>query len=249
MAKQTSKKEKKASKKKVAGSARRKAAAPKRKGATKTVAKKKKKKVAPKAKQAPRRKVAAKKKAKAKSTPKAKARSVSTRKTRGPKAAKRKPAARHPPLNLRRFRQRLRARQAELLQAYISTKVDSRSREIDGTEDYIDYAVSSYDREFLLSLTELEQNQLTLVEAALKRLDAREFGLCTQCEQAIPTKRLEVQPWAQYCLRCQELADQGLAIDDDDLPSDEDEGEQRKDAESDLEEDELPDEDRLAGGS
>ncbi len=223
MAKQTSKK-KKASKKEVARSTTRKAVAPKRKSKAKTVAKKKR--VVSKAKHAPRRKVTAKQKKKAKAAPKANGTSsktaASARKTRSARTVKRKPAARHPPLDLRRFRQRLRERQSELLQAYISTTVDSRSRQIDGTEDYIDYAVSSYDREFLLSLTELEQNQLALVEAALKRLDAKEFGLCTQCERPIPTKRLEVQPWARYCLRCQEVADQRLAGDDD-FPSDEDE--------------------------
>ncbi len=245
MVKKTSKKQK-SSKKKVAKTA---------KGKTKTVAKKKKKRVVSKAKHAPRKKVATKKKKKkAKAKPKTNRTSSKTAasapKTRGAKTVKRKPAVRHPPLDLRRFRRRLRERQSELLQAYISTKVDSRSREIDGTEDYIDYAVSSYDREFLLSLTELEQNQLALVEAALKRLDAKEFGFCTQCERAIPAKRLEVQPWARYCLRCQELADQGLAGDDD-FPSDEDEEEPVKqpvDADIDPENDEVHDDNRLVEG-
>jgi DnaK suppressor protein len=244
MAKQSSRKQKASKKKtKVARAAPRKAAAAKRKGKAKTVAKKTKKKVVSKAKAkaAPRNNVAAKKKAK--STTKG-----SERKTRGAKTAKRKPAARHPPLDLRRFRRQLRERRSELVQAYISTKVDSRSREIDGTEDYIDYAVSSYDREFLLSLTELEQNQLTLVEAALKRLDAREFGLCTQCECPIPTKRLEVQPWARYCLRCQELAEQGLIGDDGSEDDEDDEVDKQSDVDSDFEGDEAHDDDRLAGG-
>ncbi len=236
MTKQTSRK-KKASKKKVARSTTRKAAAPKGKGKAKTVAKKKR--VVSKAKHAPR----AKQNKKAKAAPKANGTSsktaASARKTRSARTVKRKPAARHPPLDLRRFRQRLRERQSELLQAYISTTDDSRSRQIDGTEDYIDYAVSSYDREFLLSLTELEQNQLALVEAALKRLDANEFGLCTQCERPIPTKRLEVQPWARYCLRCQEVTDQRLAGDDDE----EDEGN-----DIDPEDDEAHDDNRLVEG-
>ena len=247
MAKQTSKK-KKASKKKVARSTTRKAAAPKGKGKAKTVAKKKR--VVSKAKHAPR----AKQNKKAKAAPKANGTSsktaASARKTRGARTVKRKPAARHSPLDLRRLRQRLRERQSELLQAYISTTVDSRSRQIDGTEDYIDYAVSSYDREFLLSLTELEQNQLALVEAALKRLDANEFGLCTQCERPIPTKRLEVQPWARYCLRCQEVTDQRLAGDDD-VPSDEDEedeGNEQIDADIDPEDDEAYDDNLLVEG-
>ena len=241
MAKQTAKKTKKASKKKkVARRPAGRAAAPKPKRKAKTVSEKK---TVSKAKQAPRRKVAAKPKKKVKAAAKARA-----PKTSRARSAKRKPVARHPPLDLRRFRRRLLERQAELLQAYISTKVDSRSREIDGTEDYIDYAVSSYDREFLLSLTELEQNQLSLVEAAIKRLDAREFGLCTQCERPIPTKRLEVQPWARYCLRCQELADQGLAGDSDFDEDEEGQGKKQIDADIDPEDDEAHDEHRLVEG-
>lgn len=141
-------------------------------------------------------------------------------------AAKRVRKKTRPPLDLPRFRQRLLQTREELVQAYNSAKGDSRDRQSDGTEDYIDYAVSSYDREFLLSLTELEQKQLMLVEEALERIKRKkgEYGRCAQCDQEIPAKRLEVQPWARYCLRCQELDEQGLLVDDDsDADSDSDE--------------------------
>ena len=234
----------KASKKKTAKASKKKA---KTRGAKAAVKKKKKTVSKSKPKAAPRSKAAARKKTK-EAVPKS---SVSGgRSKRAPRSAKPKPAQRRPPLNLARFRSRLRARQAELLQAYISTKVDSRSREVDGTEDYIDYAVSSYAREFLLSLTEMEQNQLTLVEDALKRLDARRFGLCTQCERPIPTKRLEVQPWARYCLRCQEIADRGLSGDDMDFPSDDDERPDRPATQAgvEFEDEESGEDDRLVEG-
>lgn len=147
-------------------------------------------------------------KAKSKAKTKAKTKTKTKTKVKVKVKVKRKP--RRPPLDLARFRRELRERQTEMLNAYMSAKGDSRSRESDGTEDYIDYAVSSYDREFLLSLTELERAQLNLVEEALQRIDRGRFGLCVQCERVIPTKRLEVQPWARYCLHCQELADSGL---------------------------------------
>jgi DnaK suppressor protein len=148
-------------------------------------------------------------------------------------------------LDLRAFRERLLAKQAELLQAYNSVKGDTRTRQNDGSEDYIDYAVSSYDREFLLSLTELEKNQLLLVEEALLRIARGEFGACSQCGKPIPPKRLEVQPWASYCLACQELVDQGVASDGVEDLSDEDEeadvsvDDAEEDAEEDIEADEA----------
>ncbi len=174
-----------------------------------------------------------------------------TKRTRPPRSK----SSKQPTLNLQAFRQRLREKQADLLEAYLSTKGDSRTRESDGTEDYIDYAVSSYDREFLLSLTELEQNQLRLVEEALGRIDRGGFGLCTQCERGIPAKRLEVQPWARYCLRCQELADSGMTEETFELPADDEEfepAEEEREGEievdDDVDDEEPDDGDRLIGG-
>jgi len=160
-----------------------------------------------------------------------------------------KKAKHRPPLNLRAFRSQLERLHGELMQTYINVKGDSRSRESDGTEDYIDYAVSSYDREFLLSLTELERGRLSQVDDALKRIGQGQYGSCTQCAKLIPTKRLEVQPWARYCVRCQELADSGLADDDPGFPSAEDEGDPLDDDEIEADdEDGVEEESQLIGG-
>lgn len=41
--------------------------------------------------------------------------------------------------------------------------------------------------------------------AALKRLrdDPEDFGLCADCEEEIPLKRLQAMPWAERCVGCQ----------------------------------------------
>ena len=182
----------------------------------------------------------------AKKKPVAKAKTSKKKVTTKPKVTKKKAAAKKKPrksqLDLRRFGRMLREKQSELLQAYLSAKGHSRAQESDGTEDYIDYAVSSYSREFLLSLSELERTQLSLVEEALERIKAGAFGLCVKCERIIPVKRIEVQPWARYCLHCQELADSGLTeeFDADDEDSDGDSLE--------LDDDDGADEERLVGG-
>lgn len=164
------------------------------------------------------KKETAKKSLPAKRAPKS---SAAVRKPQGKTAA---PSRALHPKKLDEFREQLLLRHRELMQAYTSAKGDSRSRQDDGTEDYIDYAVSSYDREFLLSLTEMEQRELMLVEDALRRLERGEFGNCMQCGKQIPAKRLEVQPWARYCVSCQELEDRGL-LERSELDADEDETE------------------------
>jgi DnaK suppressor protein len=107
------------------------------------------------------------------------------------------------------FRDLLLRKQRDQMQQYSISKGDSEGSLDNGTEDYIDYAVNSYAREFLLSLTEMDRKQLVMIEEALRRIDRGEYGNCQQCGAVIPRKRLEVQPWARYCITCQELEEQG----------------------------------------
>lgn len=108
------------------------------------------------------------------------------------------------------FRQILEKRRDELTRGYRRDVSKSLSDVDDGIEDYVDYAVSSYTKEFLLSLSDLERRQLHLVERALRRLEEGDFGVCQECGEEINEKRLEAVPWARHCIRCQELEEQGL---------------------------------------
>jgi RNA polymerase-binding protein DksA len=46
-------------------------------------------------------------------------------------------------------------------------------------------------------------DELAQVEAALQRLDAGSYGNCADCDEPIPLARLQVQPAALRCARCQ----------------------------------------------
>lgn len=46
--------------------------------------------------------------------------------------------------------------------------------------------------------------QIRQVEEALDRLELKEYGACLRCGSTIPAKRLQVIPWARYCVPCQE---------------------------------------------
>ncbi|HEX5044297.1 MAG TPA: TraR/DksA family transcriptional regulator [Candidatus Polarisedimenticolaceae bacterium] len=165
---------------------------------------------------------------------------------------------------MEKYRVALLAKQRELTDAYATVKGESREAPGgDGTEDYIDYAVNSYAKEFLLSLTELDRKQLILVEDALRRIDRGEYGRCMQCGDPINPKRLEVQPWARHCVRCQELEEQGLLpqygshssgepLDDDEEEGPEEEFEEveaEEEEEVDLEVDTIPLEDEPGAGA
>ncbi len=85
-----------------------------------------------------------------------------------------------------------------------ANRTDQTGIETDVAQDLADKAESSYTKEFLLSLTDSEREQLLQLDDALKILDKGEFGTCQICGQAISKKRLEALPWAATCISCQQ---------------------------------------------
>ncbi len=81
---------------------------------------------------------------------------------------------------------------------------DSMEVESDIAQDLVDKAESSYTKEFLLSLSDAEREQLSLIDAALQRLETKEFGNCQMCGRPIGKKRLAALPWTPYCIHCQQ---------------------------------------------
>ncbi|MFZ1814710.1 MAG: TraR/DksA C4-type zinc finger protein [Rhizobiaceae bacterium] len=46
------------------------------------------------------------------------------------------------------------------------------------------------------------QNELARIELALRRIDAGDYGYCTQCDDEIAPGRLEIDPMAERCIKC-----------------------------------------------
>ena len=69
-----------------------------------------------------------------------------------------------------------------------------------------DQAQMSHEEFVSLSLNGLEYEQLRQVDEALDRLDASEYGVCKECDEKISARRLQVVPWAAFCVPCQERA-------------------------------------------
>ena len=76
------------------------------------------------------------------------------------------------------------------------------------SDDPADDADQLYEAEKNQSLAALARNQLELVEAALARLDNGTYGFCIDCGKPIPPRRLEAQPFAQYCIEDQQKHDE-----------------------------------------
>jgi DnaK suppressor protein len=59
------------------------------------------------------------------------------------------------------------------------------------------------DREVDLARSDLEHLELSQINTALGRLDTPDFGLCSDCGEAIAAARLMARPHAQRCLGCE----------------------------------------------
>ncbi len=111
------------------------------------------------------------------------------------------------------LKRNLEVQRQEILDMYERDLRIGQETSDEGAEDLVDRANSSYNREFLLSLSGSERDLLKEIEGALGRLEAGDYGACSACEEKIPAKRLQAVPWARYCIDCQELVEQGLLQD------------------------------------
>ena len=106
------------------------------------------------------------------------------------------------------FRKMLAEKKESILHKLNELTNESKEMESDVAQDVVDKAETSYTKEFLLSLSDADREQLLLIDEALRRLRRDEFGICQLCQQEIGRKRLEVIPWTPYCIDCQEKAEE-----------------------------------------
>jgi len=108
------------------------------------------------------------------------------------------------------FRKRLADKKESIIRKLSATITESKEMESNVAQDVVDKAETSYTKEFLLSLTDTEREQLLMIDEALKRLEHAEFGVCQLCGKDIGAKRLEAIAWTPYCIDCQEKAEEEL---------------------------------------
>ena len=75
--------------------------------------------------------------------------------------------------------------------------------------DFYDHASSDRDRELALMLADREREKLTLVDDALKRIEAGTYGICESCDDEIGKERLSAMLFTKLCLSCQEDLERG----------------------------------------
>jgi len=73
-----------------------------------------------------------------------------------------------------------------------------------GAKDEIDQANELIEKEMGFVMSNNMMANLKEVEEALDRIEKNRYGKCLHCGEEISLKRLEVLPFARYCVPCQE---------------------------------------------
>ena len=103
-----------------------------------------------------------------------------------------------------RLKQKLLLKRRELISEVREKHAINLESGSDGIKDIADQATMAYTKEFLLSIGDAERQLLKQVDAALEKIRLKKYGQCERCGEPILAKRLEVLPFARYCITCQE---------------------------------------------
>jgi DnaK suppressor protein len=118
-------------------------------------------------------------------------------------------------IDLAVMRKRLEEKQAEIQQHIAAltgspTPPEDAISASDGVVEPEEEAVDLQETDVDQAILDNERTLLTEVQQALARIENGTYGICSNCGQPIPEKRLEALPWATLCLVCEpELESEG----------------------------------------
>jgi len=107
------------------------------------------------------------------------------------------------PTEIRTRRTALEAKLGELTAVF----QDRSDLTIENSADMLDTIRMAADRDVSVQRMNISAQMLSDVREALDRLDKCEYGVCEDCEESIPPRRLDAIPWARVCVKCQEARD------------------------------------------
>jgi DnaK suppressor protein len=110
------------------------------------------------------------------------------------------------PGRVQRLEGLLRYHGAQLLESRHRLRDDLPAVAAD-VRDSVEESVDQFARGLGAALAELSYRTVRGIESALQRVETGAYGLCVDCDAAIPPARLEALPFAVRCRGCQEARD------------------------------------------
>ncbi len=105
-------------------------------------------------------------------------------------------------LNIVKLEQLLKKKKIELLDRVKKLEKDKTRRDGPLDPDFEEQATMLENSEVVDQLDALERKELLQIDAALKRIKDKEYGLCQMCQAQISEKRLLALPYATTCVNC-----------------------------------------------
>lgn len=110
-----------------------------------------------------------------------------------------------------RIRSMLKQRAAELRRDLASHRQGHERADAEpGVADTKDLALSESADAVGDAEIERDRDELRQIEAAFQRLESGRYGECAECGEAIDASRLQAQPAATRCLKCQQRVEDAL---------------------------------------
>ena len=79
---------------------------------------------------------------------------------------------------------------------------NSQSESTEPVADITDDAARIYSNQLMTNLGEQDWEKLKQVDEALEKIRDGSYGTCSTCEKPIPEVRLDVLPFAKFCVEC-----------------------------------------------
>jgi len=104
-----------------------------------------------------------------------------------------------------RLRERADQLRAEVEEVRARTLEETPANVADRVRDPEDDSFADLIADTNFAEMDRDVEELRLIDSALQRISAGSYGTCVDCDQEIPIARLEAEPTAARCVRCQEL--------------------------------------------
>lgn len=94
--------------------------------------------------------------------------------------------------------------QLQELEKNLVSRMEGVARDLSSAHsaDSAEQVTERENEDVLRNLQEETRLELQQVRAALKRIEAGEYGICTSCGDEISPARLDALPYATLCIRC-----------------------------------------------
>lgn len=110
------------------------------------------------------------------------------------------------------YQKKLMALRSALVGDVEKTLKSSQEEQVETIPDISDEATRNHNSQLMQNLGDQDWAKFKLVEEALDKIKNGGYGICQRCERAIPEARLNIVPFAEFCVECKNEIEKEQAI-------------------------------------